>query len=111
MEVVNKSIERFDIYLVKLDPTLGSEIKKTRPCVVISPNEMNILKTILVAPMTTNGIVFPTRVKVTFQGKAGQIALDQIRSIDKSRLIKKVGILREPTAENVLEVLQEMFSK
>lgn len=102
-------IKRFDIYLVSLDPTKGSEIKKTRPSVVISPNEMNVLKTVLIAPMTTKGIHFPTRVPITFQGKKGQIILDQIRAIDKSRLIKKVGSLREPVGMKVLQTLQEMF--
>lgn len=103
-------IKQFDIYLIQLDPTLGSEIKKTRPCVVISPDEMNVLKTVLVAPMTTKGMDFPTRVKVTFKDKTGQIVLDQIRAVDKSRLTKHLGSLTETTASKVLETLQEIFS-
>jgi mRNA interferase MazF len=103
-------MQRFEIYLVQLDPTQGSEIKKTRPCVIISPDEMNVLQTVLIAPMTTKGFAFPTRIHLTFQGKKGQIVLDQIRAIDKSRLIKKVGKLKEPVAFQVLNVLQEMFA-
>lgn len=108
--MVESLVKRFDIYLISLDSTQGSEIKKTRPCVVISPDEMNVLKTVLVAPMTTKGIVFPTRVKTTLQGKSGWIVLDQIRAVDKSRLIKRLGKLAGSTAEKMLEVLQEMFS-
>jgi mRNA interferase MazF len=108
MDVV--TVYQFEVYLIQLDPTLGSEIKKNRFCVVISPNEMNILKTVLVAPMTTKGIDFPTRIKLTFQGKKGQIVLDQIRAVDKVRLIKRLGILKEPTTSLILEILQEMFS-
>lgn len=104
------TICQFEVYLIQLDPTLGSEIKKSRPCVVISPNEMNILKTVLVAPMTTKGIHFPTRISLTFQGKKGQIVLDQIRAVDKVRLIKRLGILKEPITDLILKTLQEMFS-
>lgn len=103
-------VNRFDIYLIQLDPTVGAEIKKTRPCVAISPDEMNVLNTVLVAPMTTKGIKLPTRVKVTFQGKAGQVVLDQIRAVDKVRLVKHVGHLKSPTSDQVLAVLQEMFT-
>jgi len=106
--MVNPS--RFDIHLVTLDPTKGSEIKKTRPCVIISPDEMNVLKTVIVAPMTTKGIRFPTRIPVTFQQKKGQIVLDQIRAIDKARLGKKLGSLRSSVSNKVLTILQEMFS-
>lgn len=104
------TVKQFEIYLIHLDPTKGSEINKTRPCVVISPDEMNILKTVLVAPMTTKGINFPTRVKLTFQGKTGQIALDQIRAVDKSRLGDCLGNIKDSVAQKVLETLQEMFS-
>jgi mRNA interferase MazF len=110
MDVVTP-INQFDIYLIELDPTLGSEIKKTRPCIVISPNEMNILKTVIVAPMTTKGIDFPTRIKITFKGKSGQVALDQMRAVDKSRLVKKLGHLKTPTINAIFDVLQEIFSK
>lgn len=85
-------VKRFEIYLVALDPTTGSEIKKTRPCLIISPDEMNrTLKTVLIAPMTTTLRAFPSRVRVTFQSKKGEIVLDQIRAIDKDRLVKKLG--------------------
>lgn len=104
-------VNRFDIYLIQLDSTKGSEISKTRPCVVISPSEMNVLKTVWVAPITTKGIDFPTRLKVNFKGKKGQIALDQLRAVDKLKLVKKVGVLRENTAGALLETLQELFSK
>lgn len=103
-------VKQFEIYPIQLDPTKGSEINKTRPCVIISPDEMNVLNTVLVAPMTTKGINFPTRVKLTFQGKTGQIALDQIRAVDKSRLGNCIGNLKDSVAHKVLETLQEMFS-
>ncbi|MBI5725121.1 MAG: type II toxin-antitoxin system PemK/MazF family toxin [Planctomycetes bacterium] len=89
MEMV---VRRFDVYLISLDPTRGSEIRKMRPCLIISPDEMNRhISTVIVAPMTTAGQAYPTRVPCTFQGKHGQIVLDQIRTIDKSRLIKQMG--------------------
>lgn len=103
-------MQRFDVYLVSLDPTQGSEIRKTLPCVIISPEEMHSLNTVLVAPMTTKGFHFPTRISVTFQGKKGQIVLDQIRAVDKSRLVKKLGRLRESVGLNILSLLQEMFT-
>ena len=103
-------VKRFDVYLVSLDPTKGSEIKKTRPCLIISPDEMNKgLNTVLIAPMTTALRHYPTRVKMTFQSKKGDIALDQIRAIDKERLIKKLGSIHPAAARNTLSVLQEMF--
>jgi len=102
---------RFDVFLVSLDPSQGSEIKKTRPCVVISPDEMNQhIKTLIVAPMTSKVRSYPTRVLVTFDGKEGNIVLDQIRTIDKSRLIKKLGTLDTKTASMVLQTLGKMFS-
>jgi len=103
-------MKRFDIYLIELDPVKGSEIRKTRPWVIVSPNEMNVLRTVIIAPMTTGGIDFPTRIKIVFQNKKGQIALDQIRAVDKLRLIKKVGKLSQSTRVEILEVLQEMFA-
>lgn len=102
---------RFEIYLIELDPTLGSEIRKTRPCVVVSANEMNVhLKTVIVAPMTTKGLDIPTRINIEFQGKSGQIALDQIRTVDKSRLVKKLGSFSDKlTKEKICNTLLEMF--
>ena len=104
-------VGRFDVVLVTLDPTVGSEIKKTRPCLVISPNEMNRpLRTVIVAPMTTQGKPYPSRVPCQFQGKRGCIVLDQIRTVDKARVVKKLGRLSPRTAEAALSVLREMFS-
>ena len=103
--------KRFEVYLVNLEPTKGSEIKKTRPCLIISPNEMNRhIDTVIVAPMTTKGRRYPTRVSVTFQGKVGQIVLDQIRTIDKSRLIRKLGLISKQTQNRVLLILNELFA-
>ena len=103
---------RFDVFLVNLDPTVGSEIKKSRPCVVVSPDEMNRhIATIIVAPMTTKGKRYPTRVACQFQGKAGQIVLDQIRTIDKTRLIKSLGQISSAEQSLVLETLAEMFAE
>lgn len=102
---------RFDIFLVALDPTQGHEIRKTRPCVVISPDEMNRhIGTVIVAPMTTHGQNYPTRVPVTFRRKKGQIVLDQIRTVDKTRVVKRLGELDRGTSNRVLSVLHEMFS-
>ena len=102
---------RFDVFLVNLDPTQGHEIRKTRPCLIISPDEMNRhIRTAIIAPMTTRGQDYPSRIRVTFQKKQGQIVLDQIRTVDKSRLIRKLGRLDKRTAEEVLSVLQEMFA-
>ena len=102
---------RFDILLVSFDPSQGYEIKKTRPCVIVSPNEMNkYIKTIIVAPMTSRIKNYPTRISVVFEGKGGTIALDQIRTIDKSRIIRKLGTLDTKTATLVLEILGKMFS-
>ena len=104
-------VERGDVWLVALDPTLGSEIQKTRPCVVISPPEMNAhLRTCLVAPMTTGSRPAPFRVPLTFQRKAGLILLDQIRSLDRQRLVKRLGAVREPLLQRVLQVLKAMFA-
>lgn len=104
------AIKRFDVYLVNLDPTEGAEIKKTRPCIIISPNEMNnALSTVLIAPMTTTMRNYPTRVKINFMGTEGEVVLDQIRAIDKKRLVKKLGKTPQNTAPEILKILQEMF--
>lgn len=105
-------VKRFDVYLVNLDPTVGREIQKTRPCLVISPDEMNrYISTVIVAPMTTKGRPYPTRVACRFQGKEGQVVLDQIRTIDKSRLVRKLGRLSKSTQAEVLITLAEMFAE
>ncbi len=105
-------IERFDVYLINLDPTVGSEIKKIRPCLVISPDEMNRwIRTVIVAPMTTKGQLYPTRVLCEFQGKKGQVVLDQIRTVDKSRLVRKLGRVNESAQKEVLATLAEMFAE
>ncbi|MES2204198.1 MAG: type II toxin-antitoxin system PemK/MazF family toxin [Pseudomonadota bacterium] len=109
--MANGIIKRFDVYWVQLDPAVGSEIKKTRPCVVISPNELHFLKTCIIAPLTSKKHGFPSRVLVTFQGTEGEIALDQLRSVDSSRLIKKMGALSATTAKNIISVLLEMFDE
>ena len=104
--------KRFDIFLVNLDPTVGSEIKKTRPCVVISPNEMNRwVKTVIIAPMTTKGREYPTRIICRFQGKSGQIVLDQIRTVDKVRLVRKLGKLHKSEQRAVLDTLAQLFAE
>ena len=104
-------VRRFDVYLVNLDPTLGSEIKKTRPCLIISPDEMNrFIATVIVAPLTTKGRNYPTRVSCEFHGKQGQVVLDQIRTIDKSRLIQKLGEVDNITKTKVLATLAELFA-
>jgi mRNA interferase MazF len=106
-----KIIARFEVYLVNLDPTIGSEIKKTRPAVVVSPDEMNHhLHTVIIAPMTTAKKSYPTRVNLTFQGKPGQIVLDQIRTIDKQRLVKKLGHITASTQTQICTLLNEMFA-
>ena len=104
-------IKRFGVYLINLDPTTGSEIKKTRPCLIISPDEMNLnINTVIIAPMTTKGQAYPTRVQCKFKGKQGQIVLDQIRAVDKTRLVKKLGKIDSDTQKEVLTVLAEMFA-
>ena len=105
-------VKRFDVFLVSLDPTIGHEIRKTRPCVVISPDEMNRpIGTVIVAPMSTKSRDYPTRVDCTFQGRQGQVVLDQIRTVDKERLVKCLGSLSTPAGDRVLEVLGEIFAK
>ena len=105
-------IKRFDVYLVNLEPTVGSEIRKTRPCLVVSPDEMNRhIATVIVAPMTTKGRAYPTRVSCRFQGKDGQIVLDQLRTVDKARLVKRLGRVHTATQKAVLTTLAEMFAQ
>ena len=102
---------RFEVYLVNLDPVIGSEIQKTRPCLVISPDEMNHnIRTVIVAPMTTRGREYPTRGPCRFQNRKGQVVLDQIRTIDNDRLVKRLGKLGQRSADRVLSVLAEMFA-
>jgi mRNA interferase MazF len=104
-------VRRFDVYLVNLEPTIGAEIQKTRPCLIISPDEMNQhVRTVVIAPMTTRGRSYPTRVLCEFEGKQGQIVLDQIRTVDRSRLVRRLGWIDEATQREVLAVLQEMFA-
>ncbi len=104
-------VQRYDIWLVDLDPTRGSEIRKTRPCVVVSPDEMNRhIRTVIIAPMTSKRRAYPTRVNLTFQRTRGQVVLDQIRTADKSRLTRKLGRLSEARARDVAGTLVEMFS-
>ena len=103
-------VSRFDIFLVNLDPTIGREIKKTTPCLIISPNEMNAaIATVVIAPMTTKGRSYPTRIACEFKRKHGEIVLDQIRTIDKRRLIKQVGVLDSSTQKKTCAILQQMF--
>jgi mRNA interferase MazF len=106
-------VKRFEVYLVRLNPTLGSEIQKTRPCAVVSPDQMNRhIQTVIVAPMTTKGSrKYPTRVECEFGGKQGQVVLDQIRTVDKARLVKKLGELGDQTQKETLRILSEMFAK
>jgi len=109
---MDRVINRFEVYLVNLDPTIGSEIRKTHPCLVISPDEMNHhIATLIVAPMTTKGREYPSRVKCIFEGKDGQIVLDQICTVDKVRLVKKLGKMNIDSQKEVLAVLMEMFSE
>jgi mRNA interferase MazF len=97
--------------LVQLDPTRGREIRKTRPCVVVSPNEMNgALRTVVIAPMTTKGQDYPWRVPITFQGKSGRIAVDQMRTVDGERLLRQLGTLNAETAQSLLGILAEIFA-
>ena len=104
-------VKRFDVYLINLDPTIGSEIQKTRPCLVISPDELNrFIRTVIVAPMTTKGTSYPTRVACKFQRKRGEIVLDQIRTVDKTRLVRRLGKIDKQTQAEVLSVLGEMFA-
>ena len=103
-------ISQYHIYLVNLDPTVGHEIQKTRPCLVISPDEMNQnIQTVIIAPMTTKSHKYPTRIPVTIQNKRGWIVLDQIRTIDNKRIIKKIGKINTETIKEVKSVIKEML--
>jgi mRNA interferase MazF len=105
-------VKRFDVYLVSLDPTVGAEIQKTRPCLIISPDEMNAyIQTAIIAPMTTKARSYPTRVSCRFEGKDAHIVLDQLRTVDKSRLIKRLGRISPTTQKRVLSVLAELFAE
>ena len=104
-------VNRFDVYLVNLDPTVDNEIQKTSPCLVVSPDEMNhAIGTMIIAPMTTKGRPYPTRVSCQFRGKEGQIVLDQLRTVEKARLFKRLGRVSAPTQEAVLAILAEMVA-
>ena len=112
MAVGRGTITRGDVHLVRLDPRLGSEIRKTRPCLVISPDELNQhLRTVVVAPMTMGGRAYPWRVTCRFQSRSGFVALDQLRTVDSERLVKRMGRLSSGTTIEVLETLQEMFAE
>ncbi len=107
-----KPLQRFEVWLVALDPTKGSEIQKTRPCLIISPDEMNAwLRTIIIAPMTTAERSYPSRVAISFDNKDGQVALDQLRCIDKNRLVKRLGRASEQTQDDVSTKLVDMFTQ
>ena len=112
MAVTRAALARGEVHLVGLDPTLGSEIKKTRPCLVVSPDELNQhLRTVIVAPMTTGGQAYPWRVACRFQNRSGFVALDQLRTVDRERLVKRLGRLSAATTTEVLDTLQEMFTE
>lgn len=105
-------VKRFEVYLINLDPTIGSEIKKTRPCLIVSPDEMNRhIATVIIAPMTTKSRSYPTRVSCKFEGKPGQVVLDQLRTVDKKRLVKKLGRIDKKTQQSVLSILAEIFAE
>jgi mRNA interferase MazF len=104
-------VARFDVFLVNLDPTVGSEIRKSRPCVVVSPDELNRhIRTVVVAPLTTAGRTYPSRVPVRFDGKDGQVIIDQVRTVDKARLARRLGALAPDEAVAVLDILREFFA-
>ena len=108
---VSRSLHRGDVCLIQLDPTRGSEIRKTRPCLVVSPDELNLhLGTLIVAPMTTGGQAYPWRVACRFQNRTGFVAIDQLRTVDNERIAKRLGRISPNTLFSVLNVLQEMFS-
>lgn len=103
-------VKRFEVWLVNLDPTVGREIRKTRPCLIISPDVTNkFLDTVTAAPMTTTVITYPTRVTCVFQKRQGQVVLDQIRTVDKTRLVKKLGTMDEKTSKVVCDLLVQFF--
>jgi len=103
-------IKQYDVFLVSLDPTVGHEIKKIRPCIIISPDEMNkYIATIIIAPMTSQSHSYPTRIQINFNGKKGWVVLDQIRTVDKKRLIKKVGTINRQTIREIKNIIKEML--
>ena len=112
MAVTRMPFTRGDVHLVGLNPTLGNEIKKTRPCLIVSPDELNQhLRTVIVAPMTTGGPAYPWRVACRFQNRSRFVALDQLRTVDTERLVKRLGRLSATTTTEVLDTLQEMFAE
>ena len=112
MAVARRTFVRGEVHLVGLDPAHGSEIRKTRPCLVVSPDELNRhLRTVIVAPMTTGGQAYPWRVPCRFQNRSGFVALDQIRTVDGERLVKRLGRLAPTTSREVQRVLQELFAE
>ncbi len=112
MVTAAQPVRRGDVHLVRLDPTRGSEIRKTRPCLVVSPDELNQhLRTAVIAPMTTGGQAYPWRISCRFQHRAGFVAIDQLRTVDRDRLVKRLGQLTPSTVSAVLEGLQEMFAE
>jgi len=109
--VTTEVVRRGDVFLVSLNPARGGEIRKTRPCVVVSPDELNAhLRTFIVAPLTTGGHSYPFRVPCRFEGRAGYVVIDQIRTVDRERLVRRLGKLSPPTLGRVLTILQEMFT-
>ena len=106
-----KTIHRFEVWWVNLEPTKGSEIRKTRPCVIISPDELAALKTVIVAPMTSQGFDFPSRISCEFAEKQALILLDQMRAVDKDRLLEKMGILEASAQKKVIGCLLELFAE
>ena len=109
--VTTEVVRRGDVFLVSLNPARGSEIQKTRPCVVVSPDELNAyLRTFIVAPLTTGGHPYPFRVLCRFEGRAGYVVIDQIRTVDRERLVRRLGKLSPSTLGRVLAILQEMFT-
>ncbi len=105
-------MSRGEVHLVRLDPTLGSEIQKTRPCVIVSPDELNAhLRTVIVAPMSTTGRGYPWRIRCRFRNRSGYVVLDQLRTVDRERLVKRLGVLSDQTFGEVLGGLQEMFAE
>ncbi len=106
-----EDVRRGDVFLVSLDPTRGEEIQKTRPCVIVSPDELNAhLRTFIIAPLTTGGHLYPFRVPCTFEGQSGYVVIDQIRTVDRERLVRRLGKLSPPILRRVLAILQEMFA-
>lgn len=109
--VVTEDVRRGDVFLVSLDPTRGGEIQKTRPCVIVSPDELNTsLQTFIIAPLTTGGHPYPFRVPCRFEGRAGFVVIDQIRTVDRERLVRRLGEISSSTVGRILAILQEMFA-